>query len=70
MLYQYQQLNKRQIRLLDLDPGHSTAPLSCAIRHAFLDDGPEYEALSYTGVIQVYVIQFLVEQTPSTSLKT
>ncbi|KAM6504676.1 hypothetical protein FSOLCH5_015179 [Fusarium solani] len=49
--YQYQPLdltNGRQIRVLVLKAGRLEDPLQCELEHANLQQGPIYEALSYT----------------------
>lgn len=45
----YHQLNhhNRQIRILRLLPGPCHSPIQCQLHTAFLDDQPQYEALSY-----------------------
>jgi hypothetical protein len=38
----------RQIRILVLKAGKASAPLRCVLEHVNLQQGPVYEALSYT----------------------
>ncbi|KAF2254492.1 hypothetical protein BU26DRAFT_417709, partial [Trematosphaeria pertusa] len=49
-LYRYKPLTPttQEIRLLTLLPGEWASPIECNVKHVDLDDGPEYEALSYT----------------------
>jgi hypothetical protein len=44
--------SRHEVRLLDLWPGRPEDPILCDIRHASLQDDPEYEALSYTWATQ------------------
>jgi hypothetical protein len=49
--YQYTKLNYklgREIRLISVLPGSSEDALRCKIIHVNLDDGPVYDAVSYT----------------------
>jgi len=58
--YQYNQLAKGQIRLLEILPDHVRGYLIyCRIHHPFLSDKPRYEALSYcwgSSTKQRYII--------------
>jgi hypothetical protein len=45
--YAYKTLEPSSIRLISLDPGQSSDPLSCRIRHVNLSSSPNYEAISY-----------------------
>ncbi|KAH7270902.1 heterokaryon incompatibility protein-domain-containing protein [Fusarium solani] len=46
--YRQLDLKSHQIRILHLLPGNRKDPIRCALHTALLDDGPKYEALSYT----------------------
>ena len=40
-------VDKYEIRLLYIDPGHSNSPLTCQLKHASLSTNPVYDAISY-----------------------
>jgi hypothetical protein len=44
----YQPLEEGQSRVMELLPGHKSAPLQCVLRPISLNTRPQYEALSYT----------------------
>jgi len=48
--FRYQPLdsNTTQIRLLAIRPGQGGDTISCTLRHVYLDEKPQYEALSYS----------------------
>lgn len=59
MPYQYEPLREGEIRLLVLEPAFSVDDnsITCYLRHVFLDDTPDYEALSYVWGDPSHIIQ-------------
>lgn len=56
--YRYQRLqSRRSIRLLELLPDKSGAPLKCHMREVVLEDAPSYEAVSYVWGAPEFVKQ-------------
>ncbi|KAK0730916.1 heterokaryon incompatibility protein-domain-containing protein, partial [Lasiosphaeris hirsuta] len=53
------------IRLVDISPGPSGAPLECRLRYAVLGDMPVYDAISYCWGGQAPTVSIMCDGRPS-----